>query len=243
MIFTFKIADIPFSADIRYRYTYDTMRDYLFDGEPDFHIEITDEDLARERELSPHDLPEPMHESTAVYRKYIYVIMERYDAFFFHCSSISVDGQAVMFTARSGTGKSTHRNLWMKNFGDRVKIINDDKPVIRKVDGVFYVYGTPWRGKEGLGENVRCKARALCFLSRSETNSIGEIDTVSVVTRALNQTVRPSEPKLMSNLLELLDGFITQVSCYDLRVNMDDDAAITAYNGIFGNEKGKANED
>lgn len=235
MIFKYKIADICFSADIRYKYTYEIMQEFLADDSEKslFAFEITDEDIERERALAPSPLSDAMYESTAVYRKYIYRVLRDYDAFFFHCSSIAVDNQAVMFTARSGTGKSTHRNLWTKNFGDKVTVINDDKPIIRKVDDVFYVYGTPWKGKEGLGANIRVPAKALCFLSRSETNSIGGIDTASVVARALNQTVRPKEPELMGNLLDLLDGFISQVKCYDLRVNMDDEAAIVAYNEIF----------
>ncbi len=236
MIFNYKIADIVFSADIIYKSTYERMKDYLApEGEkPEFGFKITDADIAEERRLSPYDFPDNVYEHTAVYRKYIYEIMEKYDAFFFHCSAIAVDGEAIMFTARSGTGKSTHRNLWMKNFGDRVTVINDDKPVIRRIDGKFYVYGTPWQGKEGLGCNIRVPAKALCFLSRAEENSIGPIDTISVVAKLMNQTVRPSDPWLMSNLLDLLDGFVRQVDCYDLRVNMNDDAAIVAYNGIKG---------
>ena len=235
MIFNFKIADIVFSADIRYRFTYEMMKEYEApEGEkPEFSFVVTEEDVNREIELSPYDVQGGLAEFTAVYRKYIYVIMERYDAFFFHCSAICVDGEAVMFTAQSGTGKSTHRNLWMKNFGDRVSVINDDKPVVRRIDGVFYVYGTPWQGKEGLGANVKVPAKALCFLSRAEKNSIGPIDTMSIVAKLLNQTVRPDDFKLMNNLLDLLDGFIKQVDCYDLRVNMDDEAAIVAYNEIF----------
>ena len=236
MIFKFRIADIVFSADIRYRYAYDLMKDFLADddAEPEFNIAASDEDIARERELSPHDLSDASYESTALYRKYIYIVMERYDAFFFHCSAIEINGRAVMFTARSGTGKSTHRNLWIKNFGDRVTVINDDKPIIRKVDGVYYVYGTPWQGKEGLGANIRVPAHALCFLSRAPENSIGPIETTQIIARALNQTVRPKEPELMGNLLDMLDGMLSQVKCYDLRVNMNDDAATVAYNGIFG---------
>ena len=234
MIYRYKIADIVFDADIRYRYTYNVMKDYLVDDEPArFSIVITDEDIENERKLSPHNLSDAGYESTAVYRKFIYEIMDKYDAFFFHCSSIEVDGKAIMFTAKSGTGKSTHRNLWMKNFGDKVKIINDDKPVIRKVDGVFYVYGTPWRGKESMGVNTKVPAKALCFLSRAEKNYIGPIKTSDVVAKALNQTVRSSDVRLMGNLLDLLDGFLQQVKCYDLRVNMDDEAAIVAYNEIM----------
>lgn len=233
MIFSYKIADIVFDADIRYRYTYNIMKDYLVDDEPArFSIVITDEDIAAERALSPHDLSDASYESTAVYRKYIYEVLDKYDAFFFHCSSIAVDGKAIMFTAKSGTGKSTHRNLWIKNFKDKVTVINDDKPIIRKIDGVFYVFGTPWQGKEGLGSNIKVPAKTLCFLSRSETNYIGPISTAEIIAKALNQTVRPKDAKLMGKLLDLFDEFLHQVDCYDLRVNMEDEAAVTAYNEI-----------
>lgn len=236
-MYNYEIAGVAFSADIRYEYTYNLMKSYLCDdSEPEFTLTVSDEEIEQELLLSPHEVTLPVCESIALYRKYIYIVMERYDAFFFHCSSVAVDGEAVLFTAQSGTGKSTHRNLWLKNFGNRVTVINDDKPIIRRIDGKFYVCGTPWRGKEGKGENIRVPAKALCFLSRAGENSIGPIDTASVVARSLNQTIRPDNPALMSKLLDLLDGFIGQVDCYDLRVNMDDEAALVAYNGIFNNK-------
>lgn len=236
MTFVYKIADIVFGADINYKYTYNVMRDYLAPqgAEPEFCFKINREDLLREHQLSPHKLPDYAYESTAVYRKYIYVVLEKYDAFFFHCSAISVHNQAVMFTAQSGTGKSTHRNLWTKNFGDRVAVINDDKPIIRRIDGRYYVFGTPWQGKEDLGANVKVEAKALCFLSRSDVNSIAPINPACIISKILNQTVRPNQAHLMSRLLELLDGFLKQVDTYDLRVNMEDEAAYVAYKGIFG---------
>lgn len=235
MIFTYKIADVVFDVDLRFKNTYNLMTEYLAqeDEKPDFLITTSDEDIAREKELSPHKVADYCYEFTSVYRKFIYQLMENYDAFFFHCSAISVDNQAIMFTAQSGTGKSTHRNLWLKAFGDRVTVINDDKPIIRKIDNLYYVYGTPWKGKEGLGNNIRVPAKALCFLSRSEDNYIGKIDTINAVAKAMNQTVRPENPQLMSNLLDLLDGFLTQVDTFDLRVNMNDDAPVIAYNGIM----------
>jgi len=237
MIFKYKIADVVFNGEFSFKQTADYMKDYLAqaDEQAEFTVTVTEDDLKKEKTLAPEPVPEYCYEYTALYRKLLYVLLEKYDAFFFHCSAISVDNEAYMFTAQSGTGKSTHRNLWLKVFGDRVTVINDDKPIIRKIDGEFYVYGTPWRGKEGMGNNIRVKAKALCFLSRSEENSIGGIDTVTAFSKALNQTIRPDDKKLMSNLLGLFDGFFSQVKCFDLRVNMNDDAPIVAYNGIKSN--------
>lgn len=236
MIFAYKIADVVFNVNAIYKNTHRYMADYLAEkGEiPEFTVSITQEDLAYEKQVSSYDLPDYAYEFTAVYRKLLYVLLEKYDAFFFHCSSIAIENKAVMFTAKSGTGKSTHRNLWLKAFGDKVTVINDDKPIIRKIDGVYYVYGTPWMGKEGMGNNVRVPAAALCFLSRSDENSIGKIDTFSVISKAMNQTIRPDNPKLMSNFLELFDGFLKQVETFDLKVNMKEEAPLVAYNGIFG---------
>ena len=72
-----------------------------------------------------------------------------------HSSAVVVDGYAYLFSADSGTGKSTHTGLWKQHFGDRAYIINDDKPAIRKVDGEWYVFGTPWSGKTDTSVNPR----------------------------------------------------------------------------------------
>lgn len=237
MTFVYKIADVVFGADIKYSYTYSLMKDYLapIGSKPEFTIAATEEDIRREYSLSPYKPGDGICESTALYRKFIYILMDKYDGFFFHCSAVAVENRAIMFTAQSGTGKSTHRGLWVKNYKDRVVVINDDKPVVRKTDGVFFVYGTPWQGKENLGCNIKVPAKALCLLSRSKTNSICKAGTAAVVARMMNQVIRPQDMGLMDKLLALLDEFITQVDCYDLRVNMDDSAAVTAYEGIMGN--------
>lgn len=229
----YKIADVVFQVDVKNKYTYNIMKDYLSaDATPEFVITVSQRDLLFEEKVSPIKAPEYTYESIAIYRKFIYKLIESYNGFFFHCSAIAVDNQGYMFTAESGTGKSTHRNLWVKNFGDKVTVINDDKPIIRKVQGEFYIYGTPWKGKEGLGTNAKVKAKALCFLQRSKINKVSKIETKEAVLKMMNQVVRPESPVLMEKLLELMDGFLTQVNTYNLCVNMEDDAAITAYNGI-----------
>ncbi len=232
MICVYKIADVVFQVDVKSKYTYKIMKDYLSQETPEFSIEIEDADIDFEAKISPQGVPAYTFESIAVYRKFIYKLLKDYKAFFFHCSAIAMDNQGYMFTAQSGTGKSTHRNLWVKTFGDKVTVINDDKPIIRNIDGVYYIYGTPWQGKEGIGTNAKVKAKALCFLNRSQTNSVSKITTKEAVTKMLNQVVRPDSVELMSNLLELMDGFLTQVKAYNLYVNMEEDAALVAYNNI-----------
>lgn len=228
----YKIADVVFEVDVKNKYTYRIMKDYISAETPDFVITVTDDDLLYEEKVAPKETPDYTYESIAIYRKFICKLMDDYNGFFFHCSAVCVNNEGYMFTAKSGTGKSTHRKLWQKVFKDKVTVINDDKPVIRNVDGVYYIYGTPWQGKEGLGENIKVKAKALCFLNRSQTNYVTKIDTKNAVKNMLNQVMRTDNKEQMIKLLSLLDGFLTQVSSYDLFVNMDDDAAITAYENI-----------
>ena len=64
----------------------------------------------------------------------------------YHGSVIAVDGQGYLFTAKSGTGKSTHTALWRELFGERAVMVNDDKPLLRVKDDQVTVYGTPWNG-------------------------------------------------------------------------------------------------
>lgn len=86
----------------------------------------------------------------------------------FHSSTIDYNGKGIMFSADSGTGKSTHTGLWLKYYPAQTKIINDDSPLIRLVDGKPYVFGTPWSGKTDINDNVQAPLSAIVFLKRGE---------------------------------------------------------------------------
>ena len=96
-----------------------------------------------------------------------------YGALLMHGSALCMDGNAYIFTAKSGTGKSTHARLWREAFGDRVWMINDDKPMIR-VDEMR-VYGTPWDGKHHLSRNASAPLKAIVKLERAEENRVAPL--------------------------------------------------------------------
>lgn len=150
--------------------------------------------------------------------------------FLLHASAVVVDGVAYCFSAPSGTGKSTHTYLWLKEFADKgAYIINDDKPAIKLVDGVPMVYGTPFSGKYDISVNTSVPLKALCFIERSESNSINRITPLKAATLILDQTIRPTEEELMDKLLENLEHVVTEIPAYVLRCNISREAAITAY--------------
>lgn len=158
-----------------------------------------------------------------------YIELLRFGGFMLHSSAVALDNKAYLFSAPSGTGKSTHTGLWLDCFGKRAVIINDDKPAIRKVGDEILAYGTPWSGKSDLNENVGVSLQGICVLSRSETNFIEPLDECQAVFDILNQTLRPEVAEEMDILLTLLDETIRNVPVWKMGCNISVEAAKMAY--------------
>ena len=154
-----------------------------------------------------------------------------YDILLYHGSVIAVDGEGYLFTAKSGTGKSTHTALWRRVLGDRAIMINDDKPIVRYVDGDFYVYGTPWNGKEHYGTTGRTELKALCFVERALDNSIARVSADEAIPRLLGQIMIRDSTNLAKQL-ELIDLFLQKVPTYNIKCTISPEAAKVAYEGM-----------
>ena len=124
--------------------------------------------------------------------------------------------------------------------GDKMVYINDDKPIIRFIDGAFYVYGTPWNGKHHLDTDARAKIKAICEIRRGEKNSIERVSPKDMVGVVFNQTLRPEELADMEKFLALTDKLLTSVPLYRLHCNISAEAAELSYNTM---KKGVLNED
>ena len=237
----YKIADIVFKANLIYSYTERVCKSYEYDGdEADaFVATITEEDVAAERALA-ENFPDPYLESLALFRKLCDYALSKASGIIFHSSAIMVDGEAYLFTAPSGTGKSTHARLWREMLGERAVMINDDKPIIRYVDGAFYVYGTPWNGKHRLDTNTRAKIKAICSIYQSKENVIRPATTAEMLITVLNQTIRPKELEQMDKLLVLVDKMLNTVELYRLGCNISSEAAELSFKTMSGGNK---NED
>ncbi len=233
-------------VDIRslYEEVHNLCRDYACDrpnGGADIKVEITRAQIDFERQKSAaEDLREGRAvvnfsdaylETLAVYRQ-IADAMLNYDTVLFHGSVIAVDGIAYLFTAKSGTGKSTHTRLWRQMFGERAVMVNDDKPLLRITDDGVTVYGTPWNGKHGLGRNMAAPLRAVCVLERGKENEIHSVESREIYPMLLQQIYRPADPLAMGKMLALVDRLTSGVKFYRLACNMDPSAARVAYEGM-----------
>ena len=134
-----------------------------------------------------------------------------------------------MFTALSGTGKSTHTRNWRRLFGDRVTMINDDKPIIRKIDGKFYVCGTPWMGKSEIGCNRIAPVKAIYVLRRGDENHAEKVSPGTVLKELLEATLLPKTRENMGKLLNLFNDLFGSVDLFLLTCNKELDEAQAAY--------------
>ncbi len=161
---------------------------------------------------------------------YFYEQLARFGGVMLHASCVEYQGKAYLFSARSGTGKSTHTHLWLK-YLPGARIINDDKPAIRCIDGVYYAYGTPWSGKNDESVNVGVPVGGIAFLSRGE-NNIKRIPGIMALKPFMDQTVRPKDKELMSKALDVINGILTDIPIYHLTCDMSEKAVRTSYEGM-----------
>ena len=234
----YHIADKCIEIASIYTKVHELCGPYSDEGTSDFSVEIQQADIDFEREKSAREdrvegIPVRRHsdaylETLAVYRK-IAERMPAYDTILFHGSAIAVDGQAYLFTAKSGTGKSTHTRLWRELLGDRAVMVNDDKPMIRVTDDGAVIYGTPWDGKHRLSSNISVPLKAICILERAEENRIEPISAGEAYPMLLQQTYRPADPAALAKTLTLIDRLSRGVKLYRLGCNMDIRAAELSY--------------
>lgn len=238
------ICNTLFQINPLHSYIQQYCKDYLYEGDRtiDYTISTTTDDIAYEREKSKQeDIKEGITirefsdaylETIAVYRKICKCLLEK-DILLFHGSVISVDSIGYLFTAKSGTGKSTHTKYWREYFKDRAVMINDDKPLLAIRENKAYAYGTPWDGKHRLSTNTCVPLKAICILQRGDTNTISKIDKKDAYTMLLQQVNRPvGDVSAMNQTLELIDALSNCVEFYSLHCTMDITAAKVAYEGM-----------
>lgn len=238
--FVMKLADIPFGVRCRFESTRSFCREYLTGDAPEFTVELTPGDLDREREFSGQldirdgipvqTLSDAYLERIALYRKIAEQMLRR-NCIIFHGAAVAVDGGVFLFTAKSGTGKTTHVRLWTKNIPNSY-ILNGDKPLIKIEDGCIMVCGTPWRGKEGYGVNQNLPLKALCILERNTENTIVPVTLSEAFPVLYQQTYHLEDVEDVAKTLCLLDRMGQRVKLFRLGCNMEDEAALVSYRAM-----------
>lgn len=233
-----EMAGIPFEVEVLFERTADILKPYQSNRSPAFSAVITREELELEQEytretamlenLTADNFSAPALEYTAIHRLISEEMIER-NVLLFHGSALSMDGQGFLFTAPSGTGKSTHSSYWRKAFGERVTMVNDDKPFLRfEPDGQVLVCGSAWNGKHRLGQNITVPLRAVFLLNRGEENRAEPIAADAAFPSLFRQCYHSQNPEREIQVLSMLDQLGKNVPLYELWCNMSVEAAQTA---------------
>lgn len=224
-----RLAEINFCIDNKYSYIEDMCADYLTDEPAEITICVSDEQIDAEGEA---EYDKGYLESLAIYRQIAEKIIE-HDGFLLHGVVADIQGTGVAFLAKSGVGKSTHMALWKEVLGDKMTIVNGDKPLIRIIDGIAYAYGTPWAGKEKIQTNTRTQLKKICFIERAEENSCSEIQKDSVLEKLFSQIYKPKEGSKIVATMDLIEKVINSCLFYTIRCNKEIQAAQTAISAVL----------
>lgn len=230
----YSFADLTVEIKNRYDFVRLQCADYECEtiAPADISVCVTDEDIRRERLVSEGEFSDGYLESVCAYRN-LCNRLPVFDAMLLHASVVDVDSRGVAFLALSGTGKSTHTFLWQNQLGDRLTIVNGDKPIIRFFDGVPYAYGTPWNGKEGLSTKMRTRLTDLCFIERSETNSVEQLSESDCSGRIMNQILLPRDAECAVKTLEMADRLLSGCNKWLIKCNTKPEAAEVAIKTIL----------
>ncbi len=156
------------------------------------------------------------------------------DSLLMHASFIEVNGEAILFTAPSGTGKSTQAELW-RRFGG-AKVINGDKAGLCCVDGKVYACGVPFCGTSGICENKNLPLKAIVELGQSTQNTVKKLTTVGGLQAVLGNTyIDMQTPGVPVKCVELINKILRTVNVYHLDCTPDE-RAVEALKSALKNE-------
>ena len=244
--FTIRIAGSTARVNSLFESTRDYCRAYLTEQSPEFSITVTREDLefeqqalleeALEEGFRVRKFTDPFLDRAAIQRKMVDYLFEK-DTLLFHGSAVAVDGNGYLFTARSGTGKSTHTRLWRQVFGQRAVMINDDKPFLQITESGVMVCGAPWSGKHGLDTNIILPLKGICVLERGCENHIRKAFPEELLPMLHKQSVPPSEPEKQKKFQSLVRKLAEKTPLWHLQCNKDPQAAEVAFGAMCQSEQ------
>lgn len=235
-MFQIELAEKIIRIHNHYSYVEKICGDYIVDNNLPFQLEVDVPEIFIKDEQNQASFTRSLGycESICIYRQIAQKFLNHH-TMVLHGAVISCEDKGLGFLAKSGTGKSTHVRLWKDLLGEKVTIVNGDKPLIqyKEETGSFLAWGTPWCGKENWGCNRSTVLHALCFLVRGETNQIRKMNSIEVIDKIFHQLLVPEEEELLKKEMDLIEQLLEKVPFYELTCNMEIEAAKVAYHGMM----------
>ena len=239
--FTIKIAGHRFGVCSLFESTKEYCRRYWTEEKPELPITVQPSDLVFEQQMLEREAVEegirirkfqdPFLERTAIQRAVAEYLFDR-EILMLHGSTVAVDGRGYLFTAKCGTGKSTHTRLWCQAFQNRAIMVNDDKPFLKITEDSIWVCGSPWSGKHGLDTNVTVPLAGICILERGLENCIEPCMLESVLPMLLHQSYCPLDSAKTAAWEALVGKLAEKVPLWKMQCNKDVAAAQAAYEAM-----------
>ena len=166
-------------------------------------------------------------------------LMLHYGRIILHSSHINYKGDSIVISAPSGTGKSTHADLWEKYYG--ATVVNGDRSIIGRkrissedFSGDYHAYGLPMCGSSNIFRNMEGRLKAIVVIRQSEDNHVERPNRMAAFRYILSETTQNSwNPAYMDQLMNLIEDLISQVPVYVLYCNMDRSAADCLHDAIY----------
>ena len=236
--FIMEVAGLATHVQPMFFSTREYCRPYLTERQPEFFVEVTGEDLIRQQTILDEEadreglrrrkFTDPFLERTVIQEKIAEELLKR-DTLLLHGSTVAVDGQAYLFTAPCGTGKSTHTRLWRELFGERAVMVNDDKAFLELCQDGVWAHGSPWTGKHGIGTNISVPLKGICFLQRGTENRIQKAQLETWLSELIHQSFLPEQ-----RYAALVSQLAKKIPLWEMSCTKDPQAACIAYEAMSG---------
>lgn len=162
---------------------------------------------------------------------YSYVSLK--EALLMHASVVSYKEKGIVFTASSGTGKTTQAELW-KKYRDAV-ILNGDKVFLKQQKDGIHAWGSPWKGSSPYAENKSAPLRAIIVLEQADNNFIRKLSGLETLERVIPHIFLPQwDMRCESSVLDFLDRVLRTVDVYLLQCRPDEEAVALTEKTLFG---------
>lgn len=218
MNYLIRVADINISIHSINDIDNKNIKEYIIDDSVPPDIEVFSSNFMIEKEYQRQsklddDIASLSSIEALMIQRTIAERLPDFDAFLLHGAAIAVHNAVYIFSAKSGTGKTTHIRHWLDRI-DNVLVVNGDKPYILINENGAFACGTPWCGKEDMGTNIILPLRSIVFMERSTENRMEKVSFKTILPKLLEQTYHPSGDAQMRKTLKLLLKLQDFVSFY-----------------------------
>lgn len=230
-IFYVKVAEVFFKIEANYIETKRFFKEFLVE-EIYGYEKITIDKVEIRKFIKQYQSFNMQMGERAIVKYKMDRILVKFDTFPIHASALSYKGNAYLFTALSGVGKSTHAKLWKDSFGDDVVMINDDRPYIKIIGGKVYAYSHPQSGKHNIYTNTASEICTISKIVQDDRNYIRTVSKGEFFPFMVQQTYTMDEIQITSKIIRMIKYVLYHVDIFEIHCNMDANAARTIRNQI-----------